>query len=272
MARTRNLKPSFFKNEILAELGCEVMMLFAGLWTIADREGRLEDRPKRIKAEIFPYSDIDVNLGLQLLASNGFIVRYVVDNMPYIAIPTWNKHQTPHIKEQASIIPAPDMHGASTGQEQVLHMTRIPLTLNPSTLTLNPSTDAPDKSGEVVEMKPKKPSKHKAELVGEQAKWFESFWELYWRRTAKDAARQAFQKKIQTADDWEACKRLLLAEKPRMMQRDEEKRPHPATWLNREDFHDSRQPVATLFEQAQSVCPTCRLSFDICSCRYNPYA
>ena len=49
MARARNIKPGFFKNEFLAEMPCEVRLLFIGLWTLADREGRLEDRPKRIK-------------------------------------------------------------------------------------------------------------------------------------------------------------------------------------------------------------------------------
>ena len=36
MARTRSIKPSFFKNEYLAE--CEPMarLLFVGLWTLAD--------------------------------------------------------------------------------------------------------------------------------------------------------------------------------------------------------------------------------------------
>jgi len=49
MARTRSIKPSFFKNEFLAE--CEPMarLLFVGLWTLADRDGRLELRPRRIE-------------------------------------------------------------------------------------------------------------------------------------------------------------------------------------------------------------------------------
>jgi hypothetical protein len=49
MPRTRQIKPGFFKNDELAELPIEARLLFAGLWTIADREGRLEDRPKKIK-------------------------------------------------------------------------------------------------------------------------------------------------------------------------------------------------------------------------------
>ncbi len=50
--RARGIKPAFFKNEELAELGTVAQLLFIGLWCLADREGRLEDRPKRIGAEV----------------------------------------------------------------------------------------------------------------------------------------------------------------------------------------------------------------------------
>ena len=43
--RTRLLKPGFFMNEELARLPVRARLLFAGLWCLADREGRLEDRP-----------------------------------------------------------------------------------------------------------------------------------------------------------------------------------------------------------------------------------
>ena len=45
MARARNIKPGFFKNELLVGLPYEYRLLFIGLWTIADRDGRFEDRP-----------------------------------------------------------------------------------------------------------------------------------------------------------------------------------------------------------------------------------
>ena len=54
MARARNIKPGFFKNELLAEMPPETRLLFMGLWCLADREGRFEDRPKKIKMELFP--------------------------------------------------------------------------------------------------------------------------------------------------------------------------------------------------------------------------
>lgn len=113
MPRLRTLKPSFFTNEELAELPFEARLLFQGLWCWADRRGRLEDRPKRLRAEIFPYDPVDVDALLTKLHNHRFITRYEVNECRYIHIANFEKHQTPHIKEQDSTIPAPDMPGAS---------------------------------------------------------------------------------------------------------------------------------------------------------------
>ncbi|MEI6309491.1 MAG: hypothetical protein WCP58_07610, partial [bacterium] len=66
--RARNLKPGFFKNEYLGKLDPLVRLLFAGLWCLADRKGRLEDRPGKIKIEALPCDDCDVEQMLEDLA------------------------------------------------------------------------------------------------------------------------------------------------------------------------------------------------------------
>ena len=82
MARIRLLKPGFFHNEILSELEPHARLLFAGLWLLADRDGRLEDRPKRVAIEIFPYEPhLNVDGLLSQLDDAGFIVRYEVDGV-----------------------------------------------------------------------------------------------------------------------------------------------------------------------------------------------
>lgn len=110
--RSRSLKPGFFKNEDLAALPPLIRVLFAGLWGCADREGRLEDRPKRIKAEVLPYDDCDCDTLLDELAaaptSDGrpFIIRYEVEGRRLIWLPTFLDHQSPHKTERASDLPA----------------------------------------------------------------------------------------------------------------------------------------------------------------------
>ena len=123
MARARNIKPGFFSNDVLAECEPLARLLFAGLWTIADREGRLEDRPKRIKAELLPYDDCNIDALLDALHSKGFILRYSVENQQLIQILAFTKHQNPHKNEVHSTLPQPEQHSTSTVQAQDKHST-----------------------------------------------------------------------------------------------------------------------------------------------------
>lgn len=118
MARIRSLKPSFFKNEDLAALTPWHRLCFQGLWCHADRDGRLEDRPRRLKAEIFPYDEIDVEPLLSGLADAGFIVRYEAEGSKYISIPTFTKHQIPKRDERRSTIPPPPNSSGTTAVPQ----------------------------------------------------------------------------------------------------------------------------------------------------------
>ena len=102
MARARNIKPGFFKNADLVETSFETRLLFVGLWTLADREGRLQDRPKQIKMELFPADNVDVDACLNELTQFDFIRRYVADGKKVIQIVSFSKHQIPHGKEADS--------------------------------------------------------------------------------------------------------------------------------------------------------------------------
>jgi len=110
MARARNIKPAFFDNEDLAELPALNRLLFIGLWCLADREGRVELRPKRIKAQLFPYDNCDMIEMVNSLSVYKFIEIYTVEDKEYLQINKWAKHQNPHHKEIASILPAPLNH------------------------------------------------------------------------------------------------------------------------------------------------------------------
>jgi hypothetical protein len=127
MARARNIKPGFFRNADLVELSFEARLLFIGIWTLADRAGRLEDRPKQIKMELFPADNMDCDGCIQSLANIGMVKRYEVDGKRYLQVTNFAKHQSPHRDEKASTLPdynessanynkEPDLHGASTVQ------------------------------------------------------------------------------------------------------------------------------------------------------------
>ena len=63
----------------------------------------MEDRPAKIKAQLFPYHDADINKLINALA--GFVARYEVDGARYLEIINFKKHQHIHPDEKQSIIP-----------------------------------------------------------------------------------------------------------------------------------------------------------------------
>lgn len=116
MARARNIKPGLFTNEVLVDLPAFDRLLFIGLWCLADREGRLEDRVKRIKMELFPCDNYDIEAGLNNLAGAGFIARYTSEGYVVIEVSNFTKHQNPHGSEKDSDLP--DVNGYLTVNER----------------------------------------------------------------------------------------------------------------------------------------------------------
>ena len=152
MARARNIKPGFFRSADLVELPFEARLLFVGLWTVADRAGRMEDRPKQIKMELFPADNLDCDALLSQLAAIGMIERYEHGGKRYLHITNFVKHQNPHRDEKASTLPSPSgfdvqtvatpaEHGANTVQAPVGHgANTVAIGLNPESRILIPDS------------------------------------------------------------------------------------------------------------------------------------
>ncbi|MCL4851048.1 MAG: hypothetical protein KJZ78_06660, partial [Bryobacteraceae bacterium] len=199
MARARYIRPQFFLHEDLAELEAWVRLMFIGLWTLADRAGRLPDRPRRIHASLFPYeAQIDVDGGLNALAERRFIQRYEVAGARYIQITGWAKHQTPHHQEVASSIPAPPGFEVNTepapknpgGKVKLLEVTSEaspknersrtePIRLDSISLTFDPFTGSD----------------------GERGNRLHEFLNAYPKKTNRDAATRAYLSLIETAEE-----------------------------------------------------------------------
>jgi len=108
MPRARNIKWGFFTNELLGSYDPIISLTFAGLWGLADRNGILEDRPLRMRGEMFPYREnIDMNSYLTVLERDDFLIRYEVKGTKYIQIKNFKKHQSPHHTEKAKGFPFP---------------------------------------------------------------------------------------------------------------------------------------------------------------------
>jgi len=107
MGRIRTIKPEFFIDEDVAALSPLARLLFIGIWTLADREGRLEDRPRRIKVQVLPYDDVDIEVLLGELTEHGFILRYGAAGQRVIQIRSFARHQRPNAREAPSELPPP---------------------------------------------------------------------------------------------------------------------------------------------------------------------
>jgi len=105
MARSRVIRPEFFTDGDLVDTSSYARLLFVGLWTLADRDGRLADKPRSIKLALLPADDVDVDALLGELLAAGSIRRYRVDGKDYIDIPSWAKYQPVHHREVPSTIP-----------------------------------------------------------------------------------------------------------------------------------------------------------------------
>jgi len=229
MARSRNIKPGFFKNEYLAELPYEYRLLFMGLPLLADREGRLEDRPKKIKMEIFPADSIDVDDGLSELEKAGFILRYSVDGSAYILVLAFAKHQHPHHAEKHSVIPKPeaDPGKASDNTET-----------NPEKASSNPSDSLnliPDPLNLIPDKTPCVSPNVETQAIPK--KRFDEFWAVYPIKREKKKALDAWRRKkldliadeiIQDVND------RKLNDK----QWAQGYEPHPTTYINGERWDD----------------------------------
>jgi hypothetical protein len=109
MPRARTIKPSFFTDSKVGGLPPYARLVFIGLWTLVDRNGRLPDDPDEIAAQILPYDMVDdelldlagVNGCLQLLHSQKLIRRYSVGNLRYIQVLNFSKHQHVYDNEKA---------------------------------------------------------------------------------------------------------------------------------------------------------------------------
>lgn len=104
MGRIRTVKPEFFTSEDIVALSAHARLLYIALWCEADREGRLQWKPRTFKMRYFPADDVSIDSLCNEITSAGLAVTYG-DGLAYI--PSFKTHQHVNPRESASILPAP---------------------------------------------------------------------------------------------------------------------------------------------------------------------
>ena len=119
MPRIRSIHPDLHRDKTLATVSATAERTFVRLWCHLDDDGRGEDDPDLMKADLYPrHRDVtadDIERDLQELADRGLIIRYVVDGEPYLCCKpeTWANYQRPQ-KKQESKLPSPDQADPDT--------------------------------------------------------------------------------------------------------------------------------------------------------------
>ena len=136
MARARNIKPALFTNDTLAENDALGRLLFIGLWTIADFKGDVEWRPKRVKAQVLPYDDCDIEKLAINLDKSGFIRFYSDGVNNYLRVVNFSVHQNPHKNER---LKGSDIPAYSESMRQAIDLQGLTINLDKSGLKRNDS-------------------------------------------------------------------------------------------------------------------------------------
>jgi hypothetical protein len=111
MARIRQIKPEFYLDDELVQCSRDARLLIPGFRMLAGRAGRLENRPAKIKAQVFRYdTDLDAAKIVQFLGElekHRFIFIYDIDDRSSIQVRTFEKHQHCYVNDPSSQIPEP---------------------------------------------------------------------------------------------------------------------------------------------------------------------
>lgn len=110
MAKRRMLHDRFWTSQNNLRWTMRQRLLFIGIISTADDQGRTNAHPALVRSAVFPYDDItleDVRLDLEAIAATEAIMLYEADGMPIVQVTNWWNYQQPQWA-QPSALPAPD--------------------------------------------------------------------------------------------------------------------------------------------------------------------
>lgn len=97
MARKRMIDPSIWQSEDFGKLSNLAKVVFIGLFSLADDEGRGRANPTYLKSTLFPYNEgmrgADIEKALFEISSNMSVVFYSCDGSNYYSLLSWNTFQ-----------------------------------------------------------------------------------------------------------------------------------------------------------------------------------
>lgn len=97
MARKRMIDPNIWQSEDFSKLSTLAKLVFIGLFSLADDEGRGRSNPVYLKSNLFPYEEgirsADIDKTLSEISSNMSVIFYSCDGSKYYSLYNWNTWQ-----------------------------------------------------------------------------------------------------------------------------------------------------------------------------------
>ena len=97
MARKRMIDPNIWQSEDFSKLSTLGKLVFIGLFSLADDEGRGRSNPVYLKSTLFPYEEgirsTDIDKTLSEISSNMSVIFYSCDGSSYYSLYNWNAWQ-----------------------------------------------------------------------------------------------------------------------------------------------------------------------------------
>lgn len=97
MARKRMVDPSIWQSEDFSKLSTLAKLVFIGLFSLADDEGRGRANPTYLKSSLFPYNEglrsTDIEKTLLEISSNMSVIFYSYNGSSYYELLSWDIFQ-----------------------------------------------------------------------------------------------------------------------------------------------------------------------------------
>jgi len=211
MARIRSIKPEIWQSEGFNRLGLHARLLFIGLITQSDDDGRIRASSRGLASLLLPfdeYSHRAMEVSLGQLAEEGMFLRYVHEGATYGVIPKFRLHQKIDHPTPSKLPAPPDALANPRESSRIL---------------------APDLGSRIEDLGPRINtilSDESDEGSGDDG--FDGFWTEYGKKEGKKGAVSAW-KRLSKANRQAAIDGIpaLIAARP-----EAQYRPHPQKYLN----------------------------------------
>ena len=223
MARKRMIDPSLWGDEGFLELSDKAKLLYIGLISHADDEGKGKGSPRGLKAIVFPTDNISIEAicGLKKeVHTHMNVMFYEVDEKEYYKLNKWKAYQSIN-HPKPSCVPDPVPLRDDSGNDTVTIPERSPQLTNKLT-NKGSSPTAQGDSGSSLQ--------YLREI-------FENFWEIYPKKTQKTKAWEKWKRMKPNPEIFKA----IIDGVEKYKQTEQWQRnviPHPTTFLNQERWKD----------------------------------